>query len=212
MFKCTVIVLFLLLTFNVNADEFGNEVSDALVIEMAKHYISQFNGVSAFLSVLGFVVGFVYIFRMLLGLPKLADRNNQEVTGFGLILFAFTGALLMYISTSQLIVYESVFGSVDGTFESPFNYSMQQGVSFSGTAEEANALMIKQFFKMIGAIAFLYGTSLIPALDRAHPRHQDVTLGKVLTYTISGVLSMAPDLALQILMEFIPYFRIFAGE
>jgi hypothetical protein len=206
------ILLLTFVSFNVFADDFGNEISDDAVIEMSMHYIKQFNAVSGFLSVLGFLIGFIYIAKMMYGIPGLADRNNQNVSGYGLILYAFAGTLLMYITFSQLVVYESMFGSVTGDFVSPFNYSMSENVSFSGSAEEANAMMIKHFFQMMGAIAFVYGTSLMPALDRAHPRHQDVTYGKVITFLVSGVLSMAPEQSLQILIEFIPYFKVFDGN
>lgn len=204
-------IAFVFLTFNARADGFGNESSDADVIAMSMHYVSQFNGISSFLTVLSFLIGFIYIYKAMFGLPALSDRNNQHVTGTGLFLYAFTGVVLMYIAVSQLIVYESLYGSYGGDFESPFNYSMQAAVSFAGTAEEANEMMIKQFFKMVGALSFMYGANQIPTLDRSHRKYNEASLGKVLTFMISGVMSMAPDKSLELLIEFIPYLKVFSG-
>lgn len=212
MLKRIVIATSLFLPLFAAADSFGNEAADADVIKMSMHYISQFNAVNALLAVTAFLVGFYFIYKCVFGLPGLADRGNQNVTLYGQLLYGLAGTILMFVATSQLVVYESVFGSFGGEFVSPFNYSTLDSVSFGDGAEEAQAMMLKSFFQMIGAIAFVYGASLLPALDRSHKDYQDTSGGKVLTFMISGILSMAPDKTLELLIEVIPYLKVFTGN
>lgn len=184
------------LDVNVSPSSTYQVVKGAINSEQVGKIMAAFDSnIDPLISITASVAFLVGIVMAAMSLKKLYEttRNNPQAHYGGVVTTFFIAAVLVNLPAALGTMRETMFGNEHSVL------SYQSTISGVSAQASSTLVVIMHFIQFVGLIAFIRGFLILNKL--ANGGGQDVSLGKGVTFVVSGVMAINIVITANMLAE-----------